>query len=110
MSKGRLFHTDDGKHPPPLDRYFAGWGGLRKYRSGGVRFPVFPIRREVLGANARWWGRYFVVIGLGTPAVVGLLTYAGKVHLDSAAVVALVIVCAPLLALGVNLLRASRTR
>src|SRR5262245_26506328 len=108
MSKGRLFRTDDGDHPPPLDKYFAGWGRIRRYRSGRIRFPVFPMSRGVLRANARWAGRYLVAMSLGTPTMVGLLARADKVRIDSVGIVAIAIVCAPLFVLGVHLVRASR--
>jgi hypothetical protein len=108
MSKGRLFKTDDGDHPPPLDKYFAGWGRIRRYQSGRIRFPFFQMSQRVLRANAGWAGRHLVAVSLGTPTVVGLLAYEDKVRIDSVGIVAIAIVCAPLFVLGVHLVRASR--
>ena len=86
-NKGRLFNYDDGRHPPPLDRFFRGWGKPRTYRRGGVRFPVFPMSQGELRRNARWCGKFLSIVAVAIPLVVWTLVSRYRVSIDAAGVV-----------------------
>ena len=84
-NKGRLFNFDDGKHPPPLDKSFAGWGKPRSYYIGAwLRRPV-RVSRQELFANARFVGRFLIVASIFVPVIIAVMVWNGAFRITTAA-------------------------
>ena len=86
-NKGRLFNFDDGRHPPPLDKLFRGWGKPWTYEKGEVDPPAFPVSQRELRRNARWAGKFFSIVAVGIPLAVWTLAFRYRVSIDAAGVV-----------------------
>ena len=108
-NKGRLFNYDDGKHPPPLDKFFEGWGKPHTYyHDEGFCPPVVPMRPEELRANAQWAGRFLTFAGVGLPLVFAALHWNGNVRLNVVGGVVIGLMCGSMALFGWRLLRESR--
>ena len=108
-NKGRLFDYDDGKHPPPLDRFFEAWGEPNTYyRDDGFRPPVFPMRREELRGNAQWAGKFLTFGSVSLPVVFVALHWNGAIRLNLVASVVIGLMCGSMGLFGWRLLRESR--